>query len=86
MKNIELQQKHISKISPLIQSVTDEEGRGFIGYTIQYEDWEIENRVYPYTASTQQSLIRKCLAEHGKLLKQYQQSIKATNRQNTKTS
>lgn len=83
MDNTKLQKKQITKISPLIQSTPNDQSVGFIGYTIQYEDWGIENKIYPYDSQTRLSLLKHCIKEHCKLQKQHQESTKGYNKQKT---
>lgn len=70
---------NIAKISPMIQSNPDNHGKGIIGFTIQYENWNIENRIYPYTAQTYNALRKQCLHEHSQLLQIFGKERKQTH-------
>lgn len=66
MDKIVKNQKKILMLSPLIQSSQDALGNGFVGFTVQYADWEIENFIFPYDEESRVKAINIAKKEHSR--------------------
>jgi len=58
----------IVRVSPMIKSKPEADGSGFIGFTVQFSDWEIENHLHVYNSHNRNDILHKSRMEYQKYL------------------